>query len=129
MTEGMYHRLLRVSALVVALLLLFDGGFVAPLTKTLSENTYEYVASGAVGVFAGVTENELNVITAELTERTQALDAREKSLQEREIATRDFGISDTDYSVYVLSLILFVLTMLILMNYFLDWRRSRMIPA
>lgn len=126
MTEGIYHRLLRVSLVVVALTLLFDSGFVTPLSKTLSENTYNYLAGSVVGVFAGVPENDVNIITAELTKRSGELDAREKALQEREIASRDFGVAPTDYSVYILSVILFVLTVLIIANYILDWRRARM---
>ena len=124
MTNGLYHKLLRISLLVVTLVLLFDSGFVSPLTKALSENTYVYLGN-AVGVLVGVEQTELNVITAELTERTRELDDRERALQEREIATRDFNVASSDYSVYVLSLILFVLTLLILMNFALDWRRAR----
>jgi hypothetical protein len=129
MTEGLYHRLLRISLVVVALVLIFDGGFITPISKTLSENTYAYLASGAVGVFVGVEQNEINSLTAQIAERTEELDAREQVLKEREIAARDFGSAGTDYSVYVLSLILFVLTLLILVNYVLDWRRSRMVYA
>lgn len=129
MTEGLYHRLLRVSLVVVTLVLIFDGGFITPVSKTLSENTYTYLASGAVGVFVGVEKNELNTLTAQITERTEALNAREQALREREIAARDFGSTSTDYSVYILSLILFVLALLILANYVLDWRRSRMVYA
>jgi len=129
MTEGLYHRLLRISLVVVALVLIFDGGFITPVSKTLSENTYTYLASGAVGVFVGVEENEINALTAQIAERTEELDAREQALREREIASRDFGSTGTDYSVYILSLILFVLTLLILVNYILDWRRSRMVYA
>jgi hypothetical protein len=128
MTDGMYHRSLRVSLVVVAFVLLFDGGFVSPVTKVFSENTYMYLAN-AVGVFAGVQPNELNILTTQITERTQELDARERALKEREIAARDFGTTESDYSVYILSLILFILTILIITNYFLDWRRSRMTLA
>lgn len=129
MTESVYHSFLRVSLVVVALLLIFDGGFIAPVTQTLSENTYDYIASSAVGVFAGVGQNELNALTTEITKRTGELDAREKALQEREIAARSYGTNSTDYSVYILSSILFILTVLIVLNYFLDWRRTRVAYA
>ncbi len=129
MTEGLYHRLLRISLLVVAVMLIFDGGFITPVSKTLSENTYTYLASGAVGVFVGVEKNEINTLTAQITEKTKELDEREQALRQREIAARDFNSSGTDYSVFILSLILFVLTLLILVNYFLDWRRTRITYA
>ncbi len=128
MTHGLYHKILRVSIVVTSLVLLFDGGFITPITKSLSQNTYVYLGN-AVGIFAGVEPNELNVITAELTERTRNLDVREQQIREREIATRDFNSSRNDYSIYILSVILFALTCLILVNYALDWRRARRVFA
>ncbi len=122
MIARLYHTTLRVSSTVVAIVLLFDGGFVVPLTKQLSDNTIQYLASSS-GVFAAVPPNELNSITAELTARERELDARE-----REIATREFGDGEpTDYSTYILSTILFILTTLIILNYALDWARERRI--
>jgi hypothetical protein len=127
MEHSYYHRFLRVSALTTALVLVFDSGFVAPMTKQLSDNTWSYVANSA-GVFAQVEPNELNVITAELTAREAALDKREAAL--RTIEARDFGDSEpTDYSTYILSVILFLLTTLIITNYVLDWRRARMMTS
>jgi hypothetical protein len=122
MTQTVYHQILRTSLLVTAFVLLFDGGFIVPVSKHLSQNAVEYMAN-SVGIMAQIEPNELNVITAELTRREQELNARESAL--REIEARDFGNSETnDMSVYVLSLILFFLTVLILANYILDWRRS-----
>jgi hypothetical protein len=126
MTEGMYHRLLRVSLLTTAFVLVFDGGFVVPITKHLSDNTVSYLASSA-GVFAQIEPNELNTLTAELTKRVAELDAREAAL--RTIEARNFNTSSSDYSTYILSVILFILTMLIIVNYALDWHRARMISA
>jgi hypothetical protein len=123
MTHTLYHRILRVALLVGAFVLVFDSGFVLPITKTLSENTYLYLANSA-GVYAQIEPNELNVITAELTARETELDRREASL--RDIETRSFGTpTQTDYSTYILSVILFILTALIITNYVLDWRRAR----
>lgn len=124
MEVSLYHSVLRVTLVVLAGVLVFDGGFISPLTKKLSDNTIQYLASGMVGVVASVPQNELNEFTAELTARERALDAREAVVSEREIAARDFGGGEpTDYSTYVLSIILFMLTTLILFNYYLDWRR------
>lgn len=127
MEHSFYHRILRVSALTTALVLLFDSGFIAPITKQLSDNTWSYLANSA-GVYAQIEPNELNVITAELTARDAELDRREAAL--RTIEARDFGQGEpTDYSTYILSVILFLLTMLIVTNYVLDWRRARMMPV
>jgi hypothetical protein len=125
MEHSFYHRVLRVAALTTALILLFDSGFVVPVTKQLSDNTWSYLASSA-GVFAQIEPNELNVLTAELTARQAELDRREAAL--RTIEARDFGEDEpTDYSTYILSVILLLLTILIVTNYVLDWRRARMI--
>jgi hypothetical protein len=104
----------------------FESGIVSPLTKQLSDNAFTYMASNAVGVMVGVPENEINALTAQITERERELDAREAKLAEREIDRRDFGTVPTrDYSTYVLSVILFVLTTLVVLNYVLDWNRAR----
>jgi len=125
MTQGVYHKILRTALLVVAFVLVFDGGFISPITKQLSDNTILYLAQGA-GVFAQIEPNELNVITAELQRRETELDEREASL--RTIEARDFGTTTNDYSTYILSIILFILTVLITVNYVLDWKRARILP-
>src|SRR3990167_4867152 len=100
-----YHKFLRISAVVATLVLLFDGGFLSPITKTISDNTIQYLASSiGIGVGASVPPNEINVITAALTERERELDTREAALEARQIATRDFGtVESTNVSTYVLS--------------------------
>jgi hypothetical protein len=106
--------------------LLFDGGFVFPVTKLLSDTTIVYLSSVGAGVFASVPPTEINSLTAQITEQQRALDAREAALKEREIATRNFNTSaETDYSTYILSTILFILTVLIVLNYAMDWARVR----
>jgi hypothetical protein len=126
MTHSVYHKILRVSLLSTAIVLVFDGGFVVPVTKHLSDNTVSYLAN-SVGIFAQIEPNELNTITAELTRREAELDAREASL--RTIEARNFNTDTRDYSTYILSVILFILTLLIMVNYMLDWRRARMISV
>ena len=118
MADSRYHKLLRVSTLITLFVLLFDGGFIAPITKDLSDNTVLYLAN-SVGIYAAVEPNGLNEITAELT-------ARERELDEREIALRSFeNGSANDHSTYILSTILFILTVLIVFNYAMDWSRVR----
>ncbi len=124
MTNTRYHQVLRTSLLVTAFVLVFDGGFVLPVSKHLSDNTISYLAN-SVGVVAQVEPTELSLFTAELTAKQRELDAREAAL--REIEARDFGSSAApDVSTYVLSLVLFLLTVLIITNYALDWRRAHL---
>lgn len=125
MEHTIYHKLLRVSVVVCAIVLLFDSGMVIPVTKSLSDSTFSYLAQ-SIGVTTAILPTELNQITAQLTEKQKELELREALLKEREIKSRDFVSSvTTDYSVYILSLVLFILTVLIVFNYVLDWSRGR----
>jgi len=125
---SMYHMLLRISAMVIAVVLVFDSGFLFPITKQLSLNTQEYLAN-TVGATASVKPNELNVVTAQLTQRQRELDDREAALNEREISvglnTDSNDSSETSVSTYVLSVLLFIILVLIVLNYVLDFARAR----
>ena len=126
MRVSRYHSFLRVSVLVTALVLLFDGGFVIPVTKQFSDITITHVASVGSSVLASVPPNEINTLTAQIAEQQRILDAREAALREREIASRQYdGASETDYSTYIISTILFILTVLLVLNYAMDWARIK----
>lgn len=122
-----YSSFLRISALVTALVLVFDSGILFPVTEHLSDTTMLYVASIGVGASASVPESEINTLSAQIAERQRILDAKEAELNEREIAARSFNVSDAteNLSTYVLSAILFILTVLIVLNYIMDWTRVR----
>lgn len=126
MKVSRYHKFLRTSLIIVLGVLLFDGGFIFPVTKQLSRVTTTYLASVGAEMYVSVPENEFNTLTAQISEQQKLLDAREKAIQEREIASRPFGAdSQTNYSTFILSAILFVLTVLIVINYIMDWVRVR----
>ena len=128
MHHSWYHKSLRVGAALTALMLIFVSGIISPYTAELAKHTSSYLAN-AVGVSVGVEPNELNVITAQLTQRERDLAEREAALTQREINVgidRSSGaVSGVDYSNYILSSILFILLLLILLNYALDFRRNR----
>lgn len=127
--DNLYHKSLRVSSAVVALVLLFDSGVLHPLTNQLSGNTQQYVAS-VIGVGAAVEPTELNTLTAELTRQRQDLSEREARVSEREIVV---GLNNEpiratqgdDLSTYILSTLLFIILVLIVLNYALDFMRER----
>lgn len=122
---SLYHICLRTTAVVMALLLVFDSGLMSPITRELSSEAQYYVATG-IGIQAGVEPTELNMITAALTEKEQELAEREAALREREIDVAVGRISsDTNTSTYTLAALLFVLLVLIVLNYVLDYLRSR----
>lgn len=121
-----YHRVLRVSAFVIAFVLMFESGILSPVSKELADNAIMYVASSVTGVYASIAPTELNTITAALTAKQKELDNREALLNARTIAGRDFSSnSGNSTTTYILSLILFILTVLILLNYAMDWSRMR----
>lgn len=128
MENSVYHMLLRISALTLAIVLLFDSGLLSPLTKQLSDDTQLYLAN-AVGVGASVRPTEVNTLTAQLTQKTKELESREEALREREITVgiTDTAVEkvDTDISTYILSVLLFIIIVLIVLNYALDFARER----
>lgn len=124
--ETIYHKLLRISSVVVAAVLLFQAGFVSSTTALLARGTQDYMAN-AVGVFVGVAPTELNQMTAEITQQRLALDSREQKISEREIAVGlkpGVGSSQTT-TTFILSGVLFILLVLIILNYALDYVRAR----
>lgn len=123
--NSMYHRVLRVAAVVCALVLLFESGIVSSSTAVLALNTRLYVAN-AVGMSTTVEPTELNMFTAELTAQKKRLDDREADLKEREL---EIGLnaasSQSQNTTYVLASMLFILLVLIVLNYILDFVRAR----
>tara|TARA_B100000508_G_scaffold91716_1_gene71549 strand:+ start:17585 stop:17998 length:414 start_codon:yes stop_codon:yes gene_type:complete len=121
-----YHKILRIASVVCAVVLVFESGLISESTSNISQGTHAYLAN-AVGMSVGVKPTELNQYTAALTEKERELEAREAALQEREIAV-DLGRSGTaanETVVYLLASILFILLVLIILNYVLDYLRSK----
>jgi hypothetical protein len=120
-----YHKVLRVSAVVCTMMLLFESGLVHDSTRQLSIGTHEYLAN-AVGATASIDPTELNSLTAELTAQKLALQQRETSLREREIEIGLLpGESANQKTTYILAGVLFLLLILIVLNYTLDYLRLR----
>lgn len=126
MQNTSYHSLLRISALTLAVVLLFDSGLLSPVTSQISQNTQMYLAS-AIGMQASVVPTELNQITAGLSERDRVLTQRESDISAREIAVNleEKGSPTTDFSSYIMSVLLFIILVLIVLNYALDYVRYR----
>jgi hypothetical protein len=125
MKDSTYHSLLRISALTLAVVLLFVSGLLSPVTKQIAQNTQQYLAS-AIGMHASVVPTDLNQYTAELSQRDRILTQREGEIAAREIAVNleEKGIT-ADYSTYLLSVLLFLILVLIVLNYVLDYVRAR----
>lgn len=125
LAESTYHRSLRVAVVVCAVVLLFESGLVSQSSKQVADGTHQYLAT-VVGMSASVEPTELNMLTAELTKKERELAAREAALKEREITVGlSNGTGGTDTSTYLMASVLFILLILIVLNYTLDYLRSR----
>lgn len=118
---SLYHQFLRVSALALALVLVFDSGLVAPITKQLSTEAGYHLAN-VVGVSVGVAPTDVNQLTAKITELETELEAKERLIAVNVQKQSGAGI---DTSTFILSIILFILLTLIVLNYILDFVRAR----
>lgn len=119
MKDSLYHKLLRTSALSLALTLLFVSGVLLPVTRQLSENTGAYLAT-VVGINASVLPNEVNTLSAKLVERDNELTQREIAINLKE-SKQEMG----DITTLIMSALLFLLLVLMILNYVLDFVRSR----
>ena len=123
-----YHKILRISAAVLAITLVFQSGLLSKTTALMTLSTQSYLAN-AVGVSVGVSPTELNTITAGLTAKELALDARDRSLTEREIAIGLSGQAGMqDRTTFMMGLTLFIVVLLLVLNYALDYVRARQQP-
>lgn len=117
---SVYHSLLRIALCVCALVLVFDSGLFSKATADLSSSAQDYVAT-AVGVKVGVAPNDVNVLTARISELEQELATKEREIN---VNVGDDNVaSGIDMSTFVLSIILFILLVLIVLNYALDYLR------
>lgn len=120
--NSLYHSFLRVAVSVCALALVFDSGLLFSQTSNISDLVQQNVAN-VVGVKVGVAPNDMNVLTARITELETEAQARERliavNLSERE----DAGTFDT--STFVLSVLVFILLVLVILNYTLDYLREK----
>jgi len=122
----LYRSLLRVSLVVTALMLVFQAGLIDQRTSALYLESGQYM-SAMVGMSASVAPTEQNLFTAELTRQQTLLAEREQEIAEREI---ELGLqagapTANTTTTYILASILFVQLLLIVLNYALDYLRSK----
>lgn len=119
----LYHSFLRVAVCVMAFALVFDSGLLFKSTSIISNTAQQHLAS-VVGVSVGVAPNEVNQLTARITELETELQAKERLIA---VNVRDNSAGGIDKSTFLLSIILFILLVLIVLNYALDFARTRRI--
>jgi len=121
--ETPYHKTLRVALVVCTAVMVFDSGLMATATARLSDQTQMYLAN-AVGVYVGVPPNDTNLLTTRIAELEQEVGNKDAQLRERELSV-GLGTNTTPTSTFILSGILFIMLVLIVLNYALDYVRSR----
>jgi hypothetical protein len=120
--HSLYHSFLKIAVVTLTFVLVFDSGLAFPATERISDVTQQHLAS-VVGVTVGVAPNELNQLTARITELETELEAKERLIA---INLRDNSTEGgLDVSTFVLSIVVFILLVLIVLNYALDYMRSR----
>jgi len=77
-----------------------------------------------VGMYAGVEPNEYNLLAQQLDQRNKELDAREAELAQQEVLLKESVVSDRASIVYATA-IGFLLLVLVVLNFYLDWKRGR----
>ncbi len=122
--KTLYHSFLRIAVCVFALVLVFDSGILLKSTAGISDLTQQHLAN-VVGVSVGVAPTEVNQLTSRITELETELEAKERLIAVNVRDNRDS--SSIDKSTFILSIILFILLVLIVLNYALDFLRSRRI--
>ncbi len=123
----LYRSLLRVSVVVTAIVLLFQSGLVDDRTTVVFLDATENLQA-MVGLSMSVAPTEITLFTAELTKRQQLLNAREETIASRE---NELGLTggstqnNTETTTYILAAILLIQLILLILNYLLDYVRSR----
>lgn len=120
--QTLYHSFLKVAACVLAFVLVFDSGLLFSGTAEISNLAQQHVAN-VVGVSVGVAPNEVNQLTARITELETELETKERLIAVDVRQKESVGGIDT--STFILSIILFILLVLIVLNYVLDFLRMR----
>lgn len=124
----LYRSVLRVSVVVTAFILVFQSGLIDERTAVVFSEATDSLYATVVGASASVRPTEINQITAELTRQQQMLAAREETLAAREI---ELGLaqgstqSNNETTTYVLAAILLIQLILLILNYVLDYLRSK----
>lgn len=120
----MKKRLLAFSLFSIALFsVTFGSAFLTSVSRGAA--SFGNFLGAQVGVSVGVAPNEFTKIAQEVTLKQEELEARELAIIEREKALekREEVASIFNIEWYV-TIMAFILLLLILLNFYLDWRRD-----
>lgn len=107
-----YHSLLRISVLLFATILIFASGIFNSSTQIITRTTTQQFASVIQTTTNQVIENNKEELSI------QAEDIRETKIT-------NTSLQSIDKSIFLLSVVVFILLLLIILNYILDYLRSK----
>lgn len=116
---------------IVVVILLLAVGTILPQTVALRMKLFAYRVSdqlgNAVGVSLGVPSNEYNKLAQELSTYEKNLQEREGdiALREQDVAVREEEVQKETRALIYASLFGVILLGLILLNFYMDWKRRR----
>jgi hypothetical protein len=109
-SSSSYHSVLRVTALIFAMVLVFESGLLSPVTQRTSHLAGQQLASVVTGT----------VDTALYSEGSQT-----RALGEEATFSTQSLREPISKSTFLLSVAVFILLLLIILNYILDYLRRR----
>jgi len=107
----------------VAVLTIASGPLVDRLGYAGMEKVRQF--ANTVGMFAAVPKNENNTLAQDLQQKQQELTEREMLIKQKEQTLGYKEESNNKTAVVYITVIGGLLLLLILMNFYLDWKRNR----
>ena len=125
MKASNYHRLLRISLLVSAIALVFESGLINQSTSYIAKGTHVYLAN-VINSPSQTVETKNNLYAIESSNEDKQSAALQEAAKEREVGPQaSTEIIYNNRATYTLSIVVFMLLVLIILNYALDYIRSR----
>jgi predicted nucleic acid-binding Zn ribbon protein len=124
----MIEDMIRTTTLLLILFLLF----LVVATSVVLEDVYKvglhtlakyYLAQ--IGITVSIPPNPFNILAQQLKEKESTLSAKEQEIQQKETLLKEQEREKKDKIILYFSLVGVVLLILVLVNFYLDYRRRR----
>lgn len=120
--DSNYHRVLRISSVVCAAVLLFESGLLSSSTAALSQNTHRYLANS----ISTAASFESGIVAPELTAQRNSSGEIVSTPSESEVGTVfSESTAPNQRATYIIAGLLFILLTLVVLNYALDYLKKR----
>lgn len=109
-------------------ILIIGGVFILSGVAAQKNFSFEKLL-GQVGVVVGVAPNPYNTLDAQLNQKQAELDQQQADLAAREAAlastSAPTALAQSSPAIWYLAAGIFFLAFLVILNFYLDWRRSK----